>query len=173
MNGAARPRGCPVCGSQAKEMLFRQQFAPVGPVAGYAVVVCEQCGFAFADGIPSRAGFERCYRELSKYEYQQRAERESPVRAVFRKAEPSLKFECDAAGRLDGANISAFVDSNPRYQGREVRGIPVVAPEALRQRTEPILIGSRVFQSEIGRQIREQPGLANELLTLDSSQEAM
>ena len=398
MSFANEPRSCAVCGSQAKKPLFRQQFATVGLVTGYTVVVCEQCGFAFADEIPSRASFELYYRELSKYEYQQREGRESEsdegrlrqiaasleelipshnsrileigcasgrllsllrqagfpnangldpspacaaiaahlygvpvqtgsvydlpkrpekydflilvgvlehlcdlegalaamhgalaengriyvdvpdctqfadypdapyqqfstehisffssvslanlmqaqgfaplfssrmargyteasvmpsVHAVFEKAPARTEFERDtisesklleyvrqsealdrgmrnaldrsvgggqpiivwgvgtltqrllATGGLDGANISAFVDSNPKYQGQQLRGVPILAPEALRPRTEPILICSRVFQQEIERQIRDQLGLPNELLMLYSSREAV
>ena len=391
-------RVCAVCGSRNKKPLFRQKFATVGLVTGYTVVVCEQCGFAFADELPSQASFERYYRDLSKYEYQQREGRESesdegrlrqiaaaleeliprrdsrileigcatgrllsllreggfsdatgldpspacaataaklygvPVRtgsvfdlarqqerydflilvgvlehlcdlegalaamrgslsengrvyldvpdctqfaeypdapfqqfstehinffsplslanlmrargfspvfssqalrgytqasvipavhAVFQKDHDTRGFEPDAesevklreyisqseamdrgmrsaldrsigegqpiivwgvgtltqrllaTGGLDGANISAFVDSNPKYQGQQLRGVPILAPEALRPRTEPILICSRVFQLEIERQIRDQLGLSNELLMLYSQQEAL
>lgn len=389
------PRRCAVCGSNAKKALFEQRFATVGLVTGYTVVVCEKCGFAFADQVPSQASFERYYRELSKYEYQQREGRESesdekrlrqiaasleelipsresrileigcasgrllwllrqagfanacgldpspacattaahlygvPVRtgtlydlpqlqqkydflilvgvlehlcdlegalqamrgalaengriyfdvpdctrfaefpdapyqqfstehinffssfslenlmrtngfspvfssqalreytqsslmpavhAVFEKAPAASGFERDlvgeaklveyirqsealdrglrsalarsvsggqriivwgvgtltqrllATGGLDAANISAFVDSNPKYQGQQLQGVPILAPEALRPRSEPILICSRVFQLEIERQIREQLGLSNELLLLYSNE---
>lgn len=42
------------------------------------MVVCERCGFAFADGIPEQAVFDAYYRKLSKYEYDQRDGAESP-----------------------------------------------------------------------------------------------
>jgi hypothetical protein len=71
-----------------------------------------------------------------------------------------------ATSRLRDANISAFVDSNARYQGRELDGVPIIAPEALRGRGEPILISSRVFQDEIQRQIRDDLQLSNELILL-------
>jgi SAM-dependent methyltransferase len=71
-----------------------------------------------------------------------------------------------ATSRLREANIRAFVESNARYQGRELDGVPIIAPEALRGRDEPILISSRVFQDEISRQIRDDLGLGNELVTL-------
>ena len=68
--------------------------------------------------------------------------------------------------RLRDANIVAFVESNVRYQGRTMHGVPIIAPEALRGRSEPILISSRVFQHEIAQQIREGLGLDNEIITL-------
>jgi SAM-dependent methyltransferase len=397
MNGPAEPRRCAVCGSQAKKLLFEQRFAAVGLVTGYGVVVCRDCGFAFADGIPSRAAFEQYYRDLSKYEYQQRdgsesesdearqrevagaltewipqresrileigcasgrllallheagfesatgldpspacaeaahrlygvtvrtgslydlpqfgerydvvilvgvlehlcdlegalavlggaltdggrvyvdvpdctrfadypdapfqqfstehinffsgaslanlmgahgfgpllseqvvrgfteASRMPSVHALFEKSAAPRAVEPDTAsepalaeyirqsealdrgmrsaiarsvsggqpiivwgvgtltqrllatGGLDGAHICAFVDSNPKYQGQQLRGVPILSPEALRERGEPILICSRVFQLEIERQIREQLGLTNELLPLFANREA-
>jgi SAM-dependent methyltransferase len=39
-----------------------------------------------------------------------------------------------ATSRLREANIQAFVESNARYQGRELDGVPIIAPEALRGR---------------------------------------
>lgn len=68
--------------------------------------------------------------------------------------------------RLPEARIVAFVESNARYQGRSLHGTPIIAPTALRERAEPILISSRVFQHEIARQIRDDLGLGNELITL-------
>ena len=35
---------------------------------GYDLVICEECGMAYADGIPSQAEFDRYYAEMSKYE---------------------------------------------------------------------------------------------------------
>jgi SAM-dependent methyltransferase len=397
MSYETESRVCAVCGSSAKKRLFEQRFATVGLIAGYDVAVCEQCGFAFADNIPSRREFEKYYQELSKYEYQQRGGSESEtdearlrgvadalqdlipgresrileigcasgrllallgeagfgnaigidpspecaaiaerlygvtvhpgsvyaipeslgkfdfvilvgvlehlpdlagalaamraaltdagriyvdvpdctgfvdypdapfqqfstehinffsplslanlmqahglrpvyssrenrgytqcsmmpsVHGVFERSAARPEFERDdvseqrlrdyidqsqeldrgmravlkrstesgqpiivwgvgtltqrllATGGLDGANISAFVDSNPKYQGRQLRGVPVLAPEALRDRREPILICSRVFQHEIERQIREQLRLGNELLRLYVGREA-
>lgn len=71
-----------------------------------------------------------------------------------------------ADGGLDKADICLFVDSNPKYHGQELRGISIVSPESLKQRTEPILVSSRVFQREIQRQIRDQLRLKNDLLLL-------
>ena len=71
-----------------------------------------------------------------------------------------------ASGGLDKANICAFVDSNPKYHDRQLHGIPIVSPESLHQRREPILICSRVFQREIEEQIRGQLRIDNEILLL-------
>jgi SAM-dependent methyltransferase len=70
-----------------------------------------------------------------------------------------------ATAALNPANIVAFVDSNPKYQNQQLQGIPVVRPEALTDRPEPILISSFGFQHEIANQIREMK-LPNELILL-------
>jgi SAM-dependent methyltransferase len=65
------PRACAVCGSLASEVLYRQTFAQVEGVsfvAGYDVVACDGCGFAFASGIPAQEDFDRYYERQSKYE---------------------------------------------------------------------------------------------------------
>lgn len=75
-----RARGCPVCGSAERRVVFRQAFAAVEqatPVTGYDVAVCERCGNGYADGIPDQAAFDRYYAEMSKYEYAQRGGAES------------------------------------------------------------------------------------------------
>jgi len=71
-----------------------------------------------------------------------------------------------ATSRLAQANIQAFVDSNVRYQGKQLNGLPIIAPAELRGRSEPILISSRVFQLAIEKQIREVLRLSNEIITL-------
>jgi FlaA1/EpsC-like NDP-sugar epimerase len=68
--------------------------------------------------------------------------------------------------RLGRANIVAFVDSNPRYQLKQLNGIPIIAPADLKSRPEPILISSRVFQREIEQQIREDLRLSNQIVKL-------
>jgi SAM-dependent methyltransferase len=68
--------------------------------------------------------------------------------------------------KLGDARIVAFVDSNPHYQGRTLNGVPIVSPEAARERSEPILVSSRACQAAIVRQIQRELRLPNELLTL-------
>jgi SAM-dependent methyltransferase len=73
-------RACPVCGGEDRRLVFRQAFAAVDastPVTGYDVVVCGGCGAAYADGIPTQDAFDQYYRDMSKYEYAQRAGEES------------------------------------------------------------------------------------------------
>jgi hypothetical protein len=71
-----------------------------------------------------------------------------------------------ATGGLDIGRIALFVDSNPKYQHQQLRGVPVVAPDDLKTRPEPILISSRSSQQAIQEQIRTSLGLKNRLLLL-------
>jgi len=67
---------------------------------------------------------------------------------------------------LKEAKIAAFVDSNPKYQGKLLNGIPVISPESLRSRTEPILISTRAYQNEIEMQIKNILRLHNKVIKL-------
>jgi hypothetical protein len=67
---------------------------------------------------------------------------------------------------LGEAKIRAFVDSNPRYHGKQLNNVPILPPEALANMNEPILICSRVYQEEIAAQIRGDLHLQNELRML-------
>jgi hypothetical protein len=71
-----------------------------------------------------------------------------------------------ATSRLPEADIVAFIESNSRYHGKTLHGRPILAPEALRDHREPVLISSRVFQDEIAAQIRHDLGCSNELILL-------
>jgi SAM-dependent methyltransferase len=68
--------------------------------------------------------------------------------------------------RLKAANIRAYVDSNPRYQGKQLAGIPIISPNALDNDSGAIMISSRVYQKEISEQIRNDLQLDNQIITL-------
>ncbi len=64
-------RHCPVCGSPSKQLIYHQSFSQISEGSlfnGYDVVVCDHCGFVFADNIPSQEEFDRYYKLMSKYE---------------------------------------------------------------------------------------------------------
>jgi 2-polyprenyl-3-methyl-5-hydroxy-6-metoxy-1,4-benzoquinol methylase len=66
-------RNCPICGSSKKELIYTQNFSQIsdgGLFRGYDVVTCDVCGFGFADNIPAQENFDRYYKEMSKYEYE-------------------------------------------------------------------------------------------------------
>jgi len=70
-----------------------------------------------------------------------------------------------ANSRLSEAKITAFVDSNQHYQGKELNGVPIIAPIDLKKHNESILIATRVYQEEIIHIIRNELNLRNELIT--------
>jgi SAM-dependent methyltransferase len=71
-----------------------------------------------------------------------------------------------ATSRLAEADIVAFIESNSRYHGKTLHGRPILAPEALKDHHEPVLISSRVFEKEIAEQIRQDLRCPNELILL-------
>ena len=73
-----------------------------------------------------------------------------------------------ASTPLGQANITAFVDSNPSLQAHLLLGRKILAPTALTERPEAILICSAAFGGEIRRSIGEKLGLPNLVRSLFS-----
>ena len=71
-----------------------------------------------------------------------------------------------ATGGLAEARILAFVDSNPRYQGKTLAGRPILPPGELSHFGVPILVSTRVFQAEIEDAIRNKLKLGNAVIKL-------
>ena len=69
-----------------------------------------------------------------------------------------------ATSDLSKANITAFVDSNPKYQCHKIDGVPIIRPEDLSGRPDPILVSTRMYEHEIVRQIREVLRLPNDVI---------
>jgi len=62
-------RNCEICNGLKNNKIYHQRF--ILPTqyyfhSGYDVVICEECGFVFADNIPDQAFFETYYKEMSK-----------------------------------------------------------------------------------------------------------
>ncbi|MGH2464496.1 MAG: methyltransferase domain-containing protein, partial [Candidatus Limnocylindrales bacterium] len=70
------------------------------------------------------------------------------------------------SGALDDLRVAAWVDSDPKYEGAMMRGVPVIGPEAVRERSETILVSSGTVHLEIARQIHEDLGITNEVVLL-------
>lgn len=64
-------RFCPICSRSEKAHLYEQNFNNnvISLMKSYDVVVCENCGFVYADNIPSQAEFNNYYAVMSKYEF--------------------------------------------------------------------------------------------------------
>lgn len=104
---------------------------------GYNVVICQSCGFAFADNIPDQKAFDLYYREMSKYEHQDHAgepsefeTRQFPMLAQFiKKHVPNSQARILEIGCANGGLLNALKQSG--YQN--VLGIdpsPVCARNA-------------------------------------------
>jgi SAM-dependent methyltransferase len=88
----------------------------------------------------------------------------SPEVVVWGTGQLTMKLLAETA--LGRANIVSFVDSNAVNQGRQLRGVPIVAPDALPDGDVPIVVASTIHQDAIARTIRDDLGRANELLLL-------
>jgi len=64
-------RICPICSYNDKSILYTQNFnnKSISLMDKYDVVSCNSCGFIFANNIPSQAEFDIYYKEMSKYEF--------------------------------------------------------------------------------------------------------
>ena len=71
-----------------------------------------------------------------------------------------------ATGVLNTANVRAVVDSNPRYHGKTIRGIPIIAPTDIDGQSTPIVVSSRPAQRAIRRYIAKVMRLQNEVVVL-------
>jgi SAM-dependent methyltransferase len=71
-----------------------------------------------------------------------------------------------ATTRLKDVNIRAFVDSNVRYVGQQLHGVPVLSADELKGMNERILVSSQQFQGEIVQLIQQSLELPNKVITL-------
>lgn len=159
---------------------------------GFAVVECGQKELESAPGMPYPAIYGICREamgliyEVSKDEaveglmaaYIQASTRimramdqairealdASPRLIVWGTGQLAMKLMAETA--LSHADIVSFIDGNPVNQSRRIRGISVIHPEALDDRTTPILISSTIHEEEIGLAIRKRWGLPNPLIRL-------
>lgn len=136
-------------------MIFRSGASPVAP----ALEASSEAGV--------RAYLERC-RKWTDTENRVIAALVEAQRPVIIWGIGTLCQRLLATTRLREANIRAFIDSNPHYQGQSMIGRPVIGPGELTGRTEPILISSWVFVDEITRQIRDELRLDNEIIRINA-----
>ena len=154
-------RACPVCRGDEREVLYEQRFAEFseeGLLAGYNVVVCDDCGFCFGDHIPNQAAFDRYYQVMSKYESSwrppnpsdpDRARFEATLPIIARAARPEeriLEIGCASGQLLHVLKESGFtrlrgIDPSPACGkiARDVYGISVDCTTFSRLKaTEPV-----------------------------------
>ena len=68
--------------------------------------------------------------------------------------------------RLASAPIVTFIDSNPRYKGKQLRGVPIITPEEFKSPEATVLISSQVAELEIKAQIQNQLGWTTPVVCL-------
>ncbi len=68
--------------------------------------------------------------------------------------------------RLAEVPIAAFVDTNANYHGKQLHGRPIISPQEMQKRSEPILVSSLAFQDEIVAFIRAELAMTNPLILL-------
>jgi hypothetical protein len=115
-------RLCAVCKGNNKELLFQQRFTGISEsslLAGYDIVVCNSCGFCYADNLPDQTVFDNYYREMSKYEHQDRSGqpsefeiRQFPALAQFIQEHiPDLRARILEIGCANGGLLNALKQS--------------------------------------------------------------
>ena len=67
---------------------------------------------------------------------------------------------------LATANILAFIDSNPRYQGKRLHGRPIIGPQDAHDQSATILISSHMAEEEIKDHILLNLKLPNPIVCL-------
>jgi SAM-dependent methyltransferase len=80
----------------------------------------------------------------------------------------SLTLQLLSDDRLSLLQIQAFVDTNRNYQGKSLRGVPVLAPEAMGDPKAAIIIISRVYEEEIANAIHDRYRMKNRVVRLIS-----
>jgi SAM-dependent methyltransferase len=143
-----------------------------GTIAPVVTAICQK------GGVPSRetAHDDQTERGLAEYVKRSKALDEEigrTIAEIAKSRKPVIVWGAGTharrlmtAGGLSKANIISFVDSNAKFHGGKLNGIPIIGPKELKGRDEAILIASRTFQHEIESQIRGELGLRNELILL-------
>ncbi len=101
--------------------------------------------------------------KLVKYTIEKVVDKEEPI-IIWGTGAQTLRLLANS--KLAEAKIEAFVDSNPKYQGRTLNGIPIISPTSVLDKRERILISTRPYQNEIEQQIKEVLKLKNEVIKL-------
>lgn len=77
----------------------------------------------------------------------------------------TMKLLCDTS--LKDAKVAAFVDGNPVNVGKTLRGVPIVSPEKLENRSSPIILATLLHTQGIRNKIASL-GFTNPIVTLQA-----
>jgi len=67
---------------------------------------------------------------------------------------------------LKYCEIVSFIDSNKKYQGKNINGIKILAPTDINDPNVDIIISTRAYQDQIEKYIREDLKLPNDIIKL-------
>jgi SAM-dependent methyltransferase len=81
----------------------------------------------------------------------------------------SLTMNMLSFAQFERLNVVAFVDANPNYWDKTIRGRPVLKPERVRDYDETILVVSYSYEAEICHQIANELRLRNPVVRLFGS----
>ena len=180
MNAGPAPRACEVCGSTAKSVLFRQRFGGElrgALLTGYDVVVCDSCGFGYADRLPPQAAFDDYYERMSRYEHAREGGRESPYAerrfasaagfiagAVPDRSRAVLDVGCSSGALLHALGRQGFthllgLDPSPACAraGRELYGLRIETGTLARPPAE-LPSGGLILLSAVLEHVRDLAG---------------
>jgi SAM-dependent methyltransferase len=115
-------RLCPICDCDRGSNLLKQSFSSMTnamSVTGYDLVVCLNCGFVFADGVPPQKELDTYYREISKYDYQKNLSAECDrdvvrferIAGILGKQFPDRSTKIVEIGCATGRLLSVLKDS--------------------------------------------------------------
>lgn len=144
-------RQCQVCGSGNKEFVHRQAFArPQDDTqTHYDVVVCKDCGFAFADDIPSQAAQDEYYAESAHHAHAQQLP--AGLAKIHREFFDFISAHVPltpAAGILDvGSSMGHFLNIFRLEGFTDIQGLD---PSPGVDRLAHEAYGLRVFQTPLG-----------------------
>jgi hypothetical protein len=146
-------------GPRAVEPAVAAMFVLRAEAAAGKMVYDSETGPALARYIEESSCLEkRVHSVISKL-----AQSGEPV-AVWGAGTHTLRLlETSALGQ---ANLVAFIDSNTRYQGKSLHGIPIVGPGQFSDRAAVILISSHVAEAEIAAAIEQRWRWPNRVVRL-------
>jgi Methyltransferase domain len=87
----------------------------------------------------------------------------SPEVIIWGTGQLTMKLLCDTA--LKDAKVAAFVDGNPVNVGKTLRGVPILRPEELENRSAPIILATLLHTQGIRSRIASL-GLTNPVVAL-------
>lgn len=126
-------RKCVVCGTNNKKKIYTQKYLlpHKRSLFTYDVVICKECGFVFADNIPSQREYDKYYQNSNKYTYSKNIPKGliTIYKDLFFAASNVIKTNTNAFGGknariLDiGCSIGTFLNMFKEHGFKRIYGI--------------------------------------------------